>query len=221
MVFAENQNFVYMLNASYTQIYTNTANFLNRHVLKKTGFSVSFDGVQTVLPSTAFSGSRPAVIFAYSNAGVAESVSPMKLFGMQISEGSVLNRDFVPCADPDGQVGLYDLIGDRFYGNAGSGDFLPGPEKEPEMIPNPQDPCRWYDNDAPTALQMARYLSNVSALRSAIALPEGTPVVPRTIADLTYRTANDIERILEIVDKMLSSSLALVFCAGDLYCGEV
>lgn len=79
MVFAENQNFVYMLNASYTQIYTNTANFLNRHVLKKTGFSVSFDGVQTVLPSTAFSGSRPAVIFAYSNAGVAESVSPMKL----------------------------------------------------------------------------------------------------------------------------------------------
>ena len=39
-------------------------------------------------------------------------------------------RDFVPCIDPSGAVGLYDLVEGRFYGNARAGveDFVAGVE---------------------------------------------------------------------------------------------
>ena len=79
----------------------------------------------------------------------------------------------------------------------------------------------WKETDAPTEGTMTVYLQFLGTLRGALPLPEWTPDTPGTMFGLTYRRANDIERILEIVDKMLSNSLALVFCAGDLYCGEV
>lgn len=118
-------------------------------------------------------------------------------------------------------VGLFDLVNSQFYGNSGTGEFLAGAESPHEPPSEPPDPYVWCDTDAPAAPQMARYLANITGLREALSLPERTPMVPETMAGLTYRRANDIERILEIVDKMLSNSLALVFCAGDLYCGEV
>jgi hypothetical protein len=35
-------------------------------------------------------------------------------------------RDFVPCKNENGKAGLYDMIGERFYGNARTGveDFI-------------------------------------------------------------------------------------------------
>lgn len=50
-----------------------------------------------------------------------------KLFSCQIEQGDVLVRDFVPCIDPSGAVGLYDLVEGKFYGNAGTGAFEAGP----------------------------------------------------------------------------------------------
>ena len=51
-----------------------------------------------------------------------------KLWYFKIKKGSNIVRDFLPCKNPDGVVGLYDLIGREFYGNAGSGAFIPGEE---------------------------------------------------------------------------------------------
>lgn len=50
-----------------------------------------------------------------------------KMFGCQIYEGDAMGRDFVPCLDPSGAVGLYDLVGGNFYGNVGAGTFTAGP----------------------------------------------------------------------------------------------
>ena len=52
--------------------------------------------------------------------------SNMKLYGLKMyldADGSNLVRDFVPCIKDDGTVGLYDLVGNLFYGNAGTGVF--------------------------------------------------------------------------------------------------
>ena len=46
-----------------------------------------------------------------------------KIFALTILNGGNLIRDFVPCVDPVGNVGLYDLVGRQFYGNAGTGVF--------------------------------------------------------------------------------------------------
>ena len=47
----------------------------------------------------------------------------IKLYSCQIYDNDVLVRDFVPCIKDNGEVGLYDLVGKQFYGNAGTGVF--------------------------------------------------------------------------------------------------
>lgn len=46
-----------------------------------------------------------------------------KLYYCQIYDNGTHVRDFVPCKNPDGEIGLYDSIGGKFYGNAGTGAF--------------------------------------------------------------------------------------------------
>ena len=51
----------------------------------------------------------------------------MKLYGFKIYEGEKLERNFVPCAKTDsGELGLYDMVEGKFYGNAGKGAFQTG-----------------------------------------------------------------------------------------------
>ena len=47
----------------------------------------------------------------------------MNLYSCQIYDNGTLVRDFVPCINGSGEVGLYDLVGKQFYGNAGTGVF--------------------------------------------------------------------------------------------------
>lgn len=46
----------------------------------------------------------------------------------QVYDNGVLVRDFIPCKDPDGNIGMYDTANAKFYGNAGSGEFVAGAE---------------------------------------------------------------------------------------------
>ncbi len=50
-----------------------------------------------------------------------------KLYSCKIENSAGILLDFVPCIDPTGAVGLYDLVGGKFYGNAGTGAFIAGP----------------------------------------------------------------------------------------------
>lgn len=46
----------------------------------------------------------------------------------KIFDDGKLVRDFIPCKDADGNIGMYDTVGAKFYGNAGSGVFEAGAE---------------------------------------------------------------------------------------------
>ena len=58
----------------------------------------------------------------------------MKLYLFKIYDNDVLVRDFIPCKNPSGAIGLYDSVNNQFYQNAGSGTFIAGPE-----IPSTED----------------------------------------------------------------------------------
>lgn len=49
-----------------------------------------------------------------------------KLYSCKMEDSSATS-EWVPCIDPNDKVGLYDLIGSKFYGNAGTGEFTAGP----------------------------------------------------------------------------------------------
>lgn len=79
----------------------------------------------------------------------------------------------------------------------------------------------WTVDDAPTISQMRQYLADVEALRSAIAVLQTTPVVPPDMDGLTYTEANDIEKILTDIDRLITNMTAAWFYSGDIYSGEV
>ena len=79
----------------------------------------------------------------------------------------------------------------------------------------------WATGDAPTISQMRKYLSDVEALRSAIAVLPTTPAVPPDMDGLTYAEANDIEQILKDIDRLITNMTFAWMYSGDLYAGEV
>lgn len=72
-----------------------------------------------------YSASSPNVFLFGTSTGSATLKG--RLYSCKIYLGSSTARDFVPCKNPSGEVGLYDLAGERFYGNTGTGTFTAGP----------------------------------------------------------------------------------------------
>ena len=49
-----------------------------------------------------------------------------KVYYAQVYETGTLVLDLLPCINPQGEIGLYDLVKGKFHGNAGTGDFIAG-----------------------------------------------------------------------------------------------
>jgi len=77
--------------------------------------------------SPAFTKNLNLLLFASNNAGRADDFCSVDLHSCQAYNQNVLIRDLVPCKDPSGTVGLYDLVNNAFYGNNGTGEFAAGP----------------------------------------------------------------------------------------------
>lgn len=87
----------------------------------------------------------------------------------------------------------------------------------------------WEDTDWMTVSDGERYLADLSKLRSQIAVFSTTPEVPPRLTatgpqakdGLNYERANDIEKILEDIDRLLSLILTNLLYAGEIFSGEV
>lgn len=79
----------------------------------------------------------------------------------------------------------------------------------------------WSESDTPTASQLERYRSDVATLRDALAAMPTTPQAPTTMENLTWGKANDLEKILQDTDVLISNMKAAWFFSGDLFSGEV
>ena len=67
-------------------------------------------------------------IFGNNISGTVSQKVSMALYSCMLYDNNVLIRNFIPCKNPSGAIGLYDLVNSKFYGNAGTGAFTAGPE---------------------------------------------------------------------------------------------
>nr|DAH76954.1 MAG TPA: hypothetical protein [Caudoviricetes sp.] len=79
----------------------------------------------------------------------------------------------------------------------------------------------WLEDDIPVRSQMEHYLANLSALRGLVSVMTTTPSVPEDMEGLTHVEANNIEKILEDLDVLLTRSMLAWYYSGELYAGEV
>lgn len=100
-----------------------------------------YDNGSLIWSGTASTFTTPATLTICKSNVVSEpnEFSSAKIYSCQIYDNDSLVRDYVPCINNDGTIGLWDDANSVFYGNAGNGTFTAGPE-----IPAPA---------APTALQ--------------------------------------------------------------------
>jgi len=63
----------------------------------------------------------------------------------------------------------------------------------------------WAMDDTPSLKQVEQYLSDLRLLRGVISLPADTPAVPLDLSRLTIGEANDIEKMLFIIDTAITA----------------
>ena len=95
----------------------------NKNVTMVNDVSVSH-GVET------FQTTCSIFINAVNNNGtpMSTTTASAKWRTVQIYNNGVLSRNFIPCKNPSGVVGLYDVVNSQFYSNVGTGSFIAGPE---------------------------------------------------------------------------------------------
>ena len=94
----------------------------NKNTYNVNGSSGSF-AAQT------FSCEYSIYLFAINAAGsVSSGKFTGKIYSCQIYDNGLLERDYIPAMLVNGEVGLYDRANGEFYRNAGSGEFVAGPE---------------------------------------------------------------------------------------------
>lgn len=95
---------------------------INKNVAKVGNESVNF-------PYAPFSTNYTICLLSLNSAGTVDNRMAKGLTrSCQIYDNGLLERDFIPCKNADGEVGLYDRVYHEFYRNSGTGEFTAGPE---------------------------------------------------------------------------------------------
>lgn len=141
MLYAEaiTDGFVFLYNNTYI---TNLNNdWYDRHVFKKTGTNIYFDGVansQTV--SASFTQTKHAFLFAWHTEGNQPNRSKTKIFSFTMTRSGSKYCELIPAKrDSDGVLGMYDIVRNTFLTNSGTGSFVAGPSVAQTFDNFPQD----------------------------------------------------------------------------------
>lgn len=94
----------------------------NKNVVKFNDESYTFD-------TQTFQSNSNLTIFGRNTGGTVQYTAKMKLYSCEIYDNGTLVRNFIPCKNSSGTIGLYDIVNSQFYTNVGTGGvFTAGPE---------------------------------------------------------------------------------------------
>lgn len=86
----------------------------------------TINGVTVTNTANTFQSSYNLVLLASNTTGVIANQAKAKLYSCRIYDDGTLIRYYIPCVNPDGRVGLYDIVNEKFYNNSGPGEFIAG-----------------------------------------------------------------------------------------------
>lgn len=106
-----------------------------RHILDMNKNKLIVDNVEIVtVTASTFSVSQSLYLFTFHGGETTENFKTnAKYYSCKIYDNDVLVRDFIPCKNADGVIGMYDVVNSQFYQNAGTGVFTAGDEVQPEQ----------------------------------------------------------------------------------------
>lgn len=158
---------------TYTNKYLDT----DTSVPKRLKADIDIPNNTFTLNGTVYDISSPSqfsqfpIIMLMGNANANYSIQG-KLYSYKSYENSALVQELVPCSDPSGNIGLYNLVNGSFYANAGTGAFTAGPEVDTDV----------------TVSEDQEYTFTVSGDRTLVAVFEAVPAsrLPEGYTEVEY-----------------------------------
>lgn len=104
----------------------------NQYVLETDRYTITLNGetMGTFNATNYFQTDGNLYMFTVdttTGAVAGNAVGSIRMYYFKIYENNVLVRDFIPVIDSNGVPCMYDKIDQRFYYNAGAGQFVAGP----------------------------------------------------------------------------------------------
>lgn len=88
---------------------------------------ITVGSVSGTATSATFRSKHSIYIFAVNTGETTTKNLAAKILSCKIYNGNELVRDYIPMKYYTGEIGMYDLVHDQFYGNSGTGFFTAGP----------------------------------------------------------------------------------------------
>lgn len=96
---------------------------LGRYTIDKNKNVCTANGVTVTNTELEFECAYNLYLIANNNKGAVANIASVKLYSCQIYDNDTLIRDYIPCLNASGTVGLWDDVNSVFYENAGTGTF--------------------------------------------------------------------------------------------------
>ncbi len=120
-----NMRLTFLYGSTYTQGF-DSLDYTKRQTFEINKNTATVDGTTLTYSAQTFQQAYPLFLFASDNTGTAEGIAAAELYSAKVYDNGALIRDFIPCKNASGVIGLWDDVNSVFYQNAGSGTFDAG-----------------------------------------------------------------------------------------------
>ena len=120
-----NMRLTFLYGSTYTQGF-DSLDYTKRQTFEINKNTATVDGTTLTYSAQTFQQAYPLFLFASDNTGTAEGIAATELYSAKVYDNGALIRDFIPCKNASGVIGLWDDVNSVFYQNAGSGTFDAG-----------------------------------------------------------------------------------------------
>lgn len=103
--------------------FTNT---VGRYTVDQNKNVCTANGVTATGTANTFQLTNNLYLMAVNQADAAIQNAKLKLYSAKVYDNGTLVRDFIPCKNASGAIGLWDNVNSVFYANAGTGTFSTG-----------------------------------------------------------------------------------------------
>lgn len=103
--------------------FTNT---VGRYTVDQNKNVCTANGVTATGTANTFQLTNNLYLMAVNQADAAIQNAKLKLYSAKVYDNGTLVRDFIPCRNASGTIGLWDNVNSVFYANAGTGTFSTG-----------------------------------------------------------------------------------------------
>lgn len=188
------------------------------HNATKNGNICTLDAESVTNTASTFESTVNLLICAGNTGGNVDNYTKAKVYSCKIYDNGTLARDFIPCKNASGLVGLWDDVNNTFYSNAGSGTFTAGPEAigSNRVLVD----AKRYDANSGTVLVngMVYHLKKGRGLLNGmgydIPFNSGTPISELPVENTVKIAVNGTLQDFLIVHQGLPSSLYDDSCNG-------